>query len=252
MSSLAQHTNYRNPYFNSLTNVSITEYDMKDAGFNLSKYYKLLPESDLKYLENLPKMERTIKMGMMQKKDKEFRRALMQAFRDGRELFFKANDLDDTNVLAIKKDAIFTIKLCPNNEFDNIIFAEKSKYSSYYLFDRYEYYYFTEGIDVKGISDEKVLQHAEFMITALHEFMYLMENSSRVKSIRYLKEFIDHYKNMELPIGFYRELNRDSLFRLKKEFSETSMGIEYINDKSLVDIHYNFNNYLTKLIEFLI
>ncbi len=252
MSGLWERTNFRNPDIDFLVNVQITEYDMKDAGLSLTKKFKLLPDNDISYLETLPKDERKVKMGLIQRNNKEYRRALNDAFREGRKLFFEANGLDDENVLAIKKDAIFTIKLCENTEFGDLVFAEKNKYSSYYLFDRYEFYYFNTGMDVKGISDDNVMKHAEYMITSLHQFMRMMETSSRTSCIRFIKDFIKYYKNMELSIEYYRELNSDSMYRLKRKFNERSLGTDQIFDKSLIDIHYNYNTYLMNLIKILV
>lgn len=252
MSGLWERTLFRNPDIEFLVNVQITEYDMKDAGLSLTKKFKLLPEKDISYLETLPKEERKVKMGLIQRNDKEYRRALNAAFREGRKLFFEANDLSEENVLAIKKDAIFTIKMCENTEFGDLTFAEKNTYSSYYLFDRYEFYYFKEGMDVKGISDDNLLKHADYMITALHEFMHMMETSSRKSCIRFMKDFVKYYKNKELSIEHYRELNSDSMYRLKRKFDNKSIGMDQIFDKSLIDIHYNYNTYLMNIIKILV
>lgn len=251
MSELWQRTNFRNPDIDFLVNVQITEYDMKDAGLSLTKKFKLLPASDIAYLESLSKEIRKIKMGLIQRENKEYRRALNDAFREGRKLFFEANGLDVENILAIKKDAIFTINMCHETDFGELVFAEKNTYSSYYLFDRYEFYYFREGMDVKGIGDSNVLKHAEYMITSLHDFMHKMETSSRTSCIRYIKDFVKYYKNMELAIEYYRELNSDSMYRLKRKFNGRSLGIEDTLDKSLIDINYNYNTYLMNIIKIL-
>lgn len=225
---------------------------MKDAGLSLTKKFNLLPDSDIKYLESLSKEVRKIRMGIIQRENKEYRRALNQAFRDGRKLFFEANGLNDDNVLAIKKDAIFTTNSCIETEFDELVFAEKNTYSSYYLFDRYEFYYYKEGMDVKGISDENLQKHADFMITALHDFMNMMETTSRTRVIRYIKDFVKYYKHDELSIEYYRELNSDSMYRMKRKYNGKSLGVENIYDKSLIDIHYNYNTYLMNIIKILV
>ena len=225
---------------------------MKDAGFSLTKKYNLLPPSDISYLETLDKEVRKIKLGLIQRDDKDFRRALSNAFKEGRKLLFEANGLDDDNVLAIKKDAIFTTQSCGQTEFDGLIFAEKNTYSSYYLFDRYEFYYFNEGMDIKGISDENILKHADFMVTALHDFMRLMEVSSRERCIRYIKDFVKYYKSKELSIEYYRELNADSMYRMKRKYNGRSIGIDEVSDKDVINIHYNFNTYLMNIIKILV
>lgn len=245
---LYEYTNYTNDYFDHLYNVEIMEYDMRNAGLSLCKLYKLLPESTIQRLERMDKLSRTIQLGIMQREDADFRKAHSQAFIDGRKLFFEANGLEEANVLSIKKDAIFTMKRCQHVEFNELVFVNKNRYTSFYKFGQYEYYYFAEGLDVKGISDDRLHLHADYMLSALHEFMYLMENVKIEKIIRYIKEFTYLYKTMQLSVGFYRELNSECCYRLK-DFLEESYVVEEINDKSLILPNYNFNTYLTPLID---
>lgn len=249
MSGLYEYTNYTNEFIDHLYNVEIIEYDMRDAGLSLSKKYKLLPETTIKYLENLSKNERKVVMGIMQRNDKEFRKAHNEAFKLGRKLFFEENELDSSNVLSIKKDAIFALKRCENVEFNELVFVPKNVYTSYYRFDRYEYYYYSNGLDVKGIADDKLMLHREFMISALHEFMYLMEKAKTDKVIRFLKEFIYYYKTKQLSVEFYRELNRDSMYRLDYRLNNQSFAIDHVDSKEDILINYNFNTYLTPLID---
>lgn len=249
--TLYEHTNYTNDYFDHLYNVEIMEYDMRNAGLSLCKLFKILPLETIRRLEGMDKMERTIKMGIMQREDKDFRAAHSQAFVDGRKLFFEANDLEEGNILSIKKDAIFTMRQCRHLEFDDLVFVNKNRYTSFYKFDHYEYYYFAEGLDVKGISDDRLHLHADYMLAALHEFMYLMENVKVEKIIRFIKQFTYLYKSMQLSIEFYRELNSECGYRLK-DFLEKGYVADEVDDKNLVLPNYNFNTYLVPLIDIIL
>lgn len=250
--SLYNRHNYLNKDILYLVSNEIIEYDMVSAGLALSKKFKLLDKDTLDYLDKLPKKQRNVHMGLIQRKDKEFTKALSEAFREGRKLFFEANKLNEENVLSIKKDAIYTTTYCDNLDFGELQFAPKNIYSSYYYFGKYEFYFNSNGIDVKGIDDDKLALHTEYMLGAIYDFMYLQETSKRERVIQFVKELSYHYKTLELEIGYYRELNADSLFRLKENVMEASLGIEYVNDKSVILTNYNFNNYIIPMIQILI
>lgn len=246
---LWEYTNYTNDYFDHLCNVEILEYDMRNAGISLCKEYNLLPNSTLRYLESIDKKEAQIKLGVMQSKDKKLRDSLSEAFVDARKKFFEANELTPDNVLSIKKDAIFVLSRCQHLSFGHIQFVNKNSYSSYYKFDRYEYYYYTNGLDIKGISDEKLEKHRDYMISAIHEFMFLMENVKTDKIIRYVKEFIYLYKTHQLAPEFYRELNSDSLYRMVYKINNKHLAIDSVDSVDEVLINYNFNTYLSPMID---
>ncbi len=252
MSGIYERTIYTNEYIDYLYDVNIIEYDMKRAGLSIIKQFSLLDVHSINYLDSLPKDIQTVEIGKLQISNKDLRDGLSEGFVTARKMFFEANGLDDTNVLSIKKDAIFALVPCDATDFGEIKFAKKNEYTSFYKFDRHEFYYYDTGLDIKGISDDKLLLHADYMLSALHQFMYLMENSSTDRVIRYVKEFITHYKSKELELGFYRELNADSLFRIAVDKSSHVFGAESIDDKEHVLINYNYNTYLLPLIDFVL
>ena len=91
-------------------NSSIIEWDMKRAGLNLIKEFKLLPENLILELEDMPKKDADIKIGKLQIKDKEFSKNLEKAFTDVMNHFLEVNNIDkEFDVLSIKKDACFVI-----------------------------------------------------------------------------------------------------------------------------------------------
>ena len=250
--SLYTRHGYLNKDIVYLVSNEIIEYDMVSAGLSLTKMFKLLDEDTISYLEKLPKQNRNIEMGLMQRKDKEYAKALSEAFVQGRKLFFEANDLNLDNVLSIKKDAIYTTKHCFNLDFGELQFAPKNEYTSYYNFNRYEFYYSSNGIDVKGISEEKLLLHIEYMLGAIYDYMYLQETSPRERVIRYVKDLSMAYKAMKLETGYYRELNNDSLYRIKYMTDEYSFGVQDVEDKSIILTNYNFNNYIIPMTQILL
>jgi hypothetical protein len=230
----------------------IIEYDIKSAGFNLIKKYKLLNDKKIEHLESLDKKKRQIMIGLYEKNDKELKKNLNLAFVDARRIFFESNNLQDDDILSIKKDAIITTKRCDKLIFDNVEFVEKHIYTSYYYINKFEFYLGTTGIDVKGINDEKLELHKDFMLDFLFKIFKMMETTSREIIIKNIKEFSYYYKTKQLEIGYYRELNKDSLFKLHHTLLKTMVGVVDTDDVSDIDINYNFMHYIIPIINLLI
>lgn len=53
------------------------------------------------------------------------KKTLNDKFVEVRKWFFENNDIQDDDILSIKKDAIITTKRCLATEFDNIRFVER-------------------------------------------------------------------------------------------------------------------------------
>ena len=83
---------------------------MRNAGFNLSREFKLLPKDKLDELGKMKKDYRTIEIGKIQRKNPKFKEQLAQAFIEARRIFFEENSLTEEDVISIKKDAIFTLR----------------------------------------------------------------------------------------------------------------------------------------------
>lgn len=252
VSNLYEKHNYLNKDIEYLISREIIEYDIKSAGFNLIKHYKLLDDSKISHLESLSKKQRQITIGLYQKNNKKFAEELNSKFVEARKTFFTANDLIDDDVLSIKKDAIITLRRCYNTEFDNIQFDEKNIYTSYFYMNKFEFYLGDTKLDVKGISDDKLLLHQDYMIDFLQKILKMLEVSSTKQTIVNLKEFAYYYKNKLLHHGYYRELNRDSLYRLNNHFNSEYIGTEDFTSIEDIDISYNYMKYVVPLINILI
>ena len=253
MVSLYEKHNYLNKNIEYLVNNEITEYDIRSAGFNIIKKYKLLDDKKISHLESLPKKRRQITIGLYQKDNIEFRDRLNEKFIEIRKLFFEANELDDDDVLSIKKDAIITLKKCFHTEFDNIEFIDKNVYSSYFYINKFEFYINEKNIHLKGISDEKLKLHEDYMLDFLHKIFRLIETSSNKKYIiDNIRQFISFYKNKMLHIGYYRELNADSLYKLNIDFLNDHIGVEHTKSLDNIDISYNYLKYIVPIINILL
>lgn len=249
---LYEKHNYLNKDVEYLISNEIIEYDMRSAGFNIIKKFKLLDDTKINHLESLPKDRRQITIGLYQRNNKEFAETLNSKFVEMRKLFFEANNLNDDDVISIKKDAIITTKRCYNTIFDNVEFAEKHVYTSYYYISKFELYVGPTKIDLKGINDDKLKYHEDYMLDFLFKLFKLIETGSRKQIINNMIQFSNYYKRRELDIGYYRELNGDSLFRLNKTFNGDLVGVPHVNDVNLIDISFNYMKFIVPLIKLMI
>lgn len=235
-----------------IINANIYEYDMRGAGINLIKYYELLNDDIIEHLETLPKKIRDITIGEMRKKDKDLNRGLSEAFTKMRKKFFLANDIKEHQILSIKMDAIFLVnKSCNKTTFKNMEFVVKNRYTSFHKFGNIEFFYRNSGriLDVKGIKDEKIPLHDEYMCKFLKDMFNLLETSSNDRIISKLKQFTKFYKGRELEHQYYRELNSDSYYSL---FAGKDVRI-FKSDEYLlgfdIDISFNYLTYILPLIQ---
>lgn len=258
ISKLYEKDRYLNKELTNLVDCDIIEYDIRQAGYNITKYYKLLPENQIEELSKLSKENKRIRLGLIQRNNKEYKEKLKEAFKNIRKEFFEANEITDNDVLAIKKDAIFLVKPCLTTKFGNVRFIPKNRYSSYYNLNGLELYFSNKRqiLDAKGINDEVLKRHEGFMLEFLKDIFTLNENDPTMeKSTKLLMEFSKEYKSMQLPIEFYREFNENSLFKTHLTMNNESK-ILYISDISEdneefigeIDIRFNFINVIMPLV----
>ena len=248
-----KHDLYNNQNIPFLFNKDIYEYDMKDAGFSLIREFEQLPKYKIKELEKVTdKHERKVRIGKIERSDERFKKLHSESFSLARKLFIDANNLDEANIIAIKKDAIITSCYCAKQKVGSYInFREKQNYTSYIRLDkRLEFYYNPYKLDVKGMSDENLEKHREYVLKFLNLFFRQMETESETEVLDFLRQFIDKYKRKELEVGYYRSFDHRSSFQLLSGESEFT---EYWEDeKNDLDIMYNFNNILLKLVKILL
>lgn len=253
MTSIYKKDLYLNPDIMFAFNTEIIEYDIHDAGFSLTREYELLPESEIKDLDKLPKHERHVKLGKIQRKNKEYAKQLKDAFIDIRRRFFEANHIEESSVVSIKKDAIFSTEHCMVKKFGNFIeFRDKNRYSSYIrLPDRTELYYYGGDIDVKGIDNENVEKHKSGMLDIIKNTFRLAETESKDVQLRYLGRIATKYKNLELPVDCYREFNAGSQFVEKDPENPVTYDDYWEDSKSNLEIRYNYFGVIIPLIKIL-
>lgn len=235
-------SNWTNKEIKYLKNVSIVEYDLQSGGLNIIKQFKLLPQEKINQLESFDKEKRNIAVGKLQIKDKDFSKKLVECFGTARSMFIEKNNIPDTQILSIKKDAIFLIN-CFNingkvSEFLN--FRNKNRYSSYMRINEKEFYFSADkDLDVKGLSEEAYDYQKDFLLADIK--MFLNQNEKITPDILFnnLVEYRRKYLNKELPLETYRNLDTGVF-----EFDNFSLKEIDESLKDNLDISYNYKNYL--------
>lgn len=248
-SNLWEKDNYINENIIYLFNNEIIEYDMREAGFSLIQEYQLLDDDTIKKLKTMSKDERKIKIGKIQIKDSKLKENLKNAFKYTRKIFFEMNSINDDDIISIKKDAIFTTKYCNRTKLGKYVeFRNKHSYTSYIRLDKkLEFYYSPTELSVKGIGNDKVEYHKDFLLNFINLYFKKMETSDNNEVIVFTRHFIDKYKRRELDVGYYRNFNIKSDFTV---YNDENTYMEYWdNDKESLDISYNYFNILLKLIK---
>lgn len=251
---------YRNESIPYLFGRDIIEYDMERAGLSLIKEFDLLPQSDIDYLSKIEKHMSDITIGKLQLKDKDFKKRFQEAFPVARQLFFTRNRLDSSNVLSIKKDAIFTIARCNEQRVGKYInFREKNRYTSYFTIPKVkgsrlptlEVYRRGDTIDIKGMGkDFDILdKHANGIIKLFVIFTRYMEMSSIENTLDYMRGFIARYKALELPIDYYRQFNRDSQYVLQDHIDGSEYGYDEYDTVEDLDITFNYKYIILPLLK---
>lgn len=240
--------NYDTKYKNYLAPIPylishyIYEYDISKANISVLLYKDIINEKEYNFIKSLSRDQRQVYVGIMQK-NKDIANAISDGVAEFRYKFINENNITDIELLSVKNDAIFVIDKIPKiTIFDNIEFMKKNIYTSYFNLNKLEVYYFLdqinnkEIIDIKGINDNKLLDHQNYFIEFLCSIFESIQTQPIENCISLINIFYKKYINMLLPIDFYRELNSDSGFRISRKDGQAyvlqtidSANIKYLN-----------------------
>lgn len=255
MKSLYERSLYLDKDIDYLFNCEIREYDMQEAGFNLIREFKLLKPKQIEYLETLDKDQRHIRIGLYQK-DKDFANIMKEAFIKARKIFFEQNELNDSDILSIKKDAIFVIKKqCINNKYGFINFRIKNQYLGYLHLNKMEFYYTNPNtdLDIKNVNEESITYQKEYMIDFIKDLFTMVIYNDRKAVIKYLTDFIKLYRSNQLENGYYRELNRDSFYEIYDDDMVVRLkDLDPNYNPELINKTYNYFKYLVPIVNIFI
>lgn len=223
-----------------LINNNIFEYDMKEAGFSVIQEFSLLSEKEIDYLKKMPKYDRTVMIGKMSRSKKDLFKNINQRIKESVEIFMQTNNLSNF-VLSIKKDAVFAAGSASVFEFGKYLkFVIKNKYSSCMLTKKFELYYNSSKMDVKGFS---LKEHPIFdKFKQIFKSLELGNNP-----FNELKEFRNNFLSLTLPKSYYVDISENVfLFKMSEDYF---LGISNENDIVYEDIFIEGNFWI--IIEFI-
>lgn len=231
-----------------LNNVFIYEYDISKANINVLYSKGAIDKDTYNYLYTAHRDIRQVYIGKLQGENKEIVDILKAGIIEAKKNLFEANNIQDYEVLSIKNDAVFIInRMLRTTQFGLIDFKCKNRYTSFYKLNNLEAYYYydsftkSEELEIKGISDDKLILHENYMFQLLKDIFYTAQTVNIEMAMRMLKDFYLEYITLKLPIEYYRPFNSDSIFHYK---FKTISGAGYSTDMEPVcvealDITYN-------------
>ena len=223
-----------------LINNTIYEYDIKQANISILLEYGIINESQFNYYTNLPKIDREISIGLLQRDNIKIAEILKNGFINARKDLVISNSISEFEIINIRKDAIFTIRKLHNLDFGRIHFKEKNVYTSYYMILNFVFLYNNNHMDIKGISTEALRYHKGYLLDVFKDIIASAEKELDLFTVvNRLKNFIIKYVNLELDINFYREFNSESKFRI--HYKNGDIKLLSINNNSSVILNIEYN-----------
>lgn len=250
-SQIWKNVNYRSGV-QFLIDTPLIEYDISKADISVLRDANILSEEEYQYFLVAPKKERNIAIGKLRGRCPEVTTILKNGIENARKIFIESNNIQNSNILEIRNDAIIIIGREAEHLkiTDRVSFRPVGNYTSFYKINEVEYFYFydivskTELLDIKGLGDEAIALHKNYMLDFLLELFYTSQIEGPKQAITLLSYFHTNYINKDLDIGYYRELRSMSKFKLIDNASMVgSIFADSLTnyDKRYIDIGFNEN-----------
>lgn len=251
MSNLHLKNNYTNKDLKYIKNTIITEYDMESAGMNILTELGYFSEEDRKKLLSMDKLKRNVLIGKMLRKNPKMMEDLEKGFAEARRIFFEVNNIDDYDVVSVKRDAIFVTgnKKINHNISKYIKIRPKNRYTSYINIMGYENYYNsdTDKLDVKKYSKEVIEVHKDFLLKDLKEILRNSELGLTKENFIKLAVLKDKMVSYNLPKEYYFDVMRSSY--LVKGIENVNFSIQDIEEDSVEKGILLYNNNFKFILE---
>lgn len=196
---------------------NIIEYDIRQANINMLYKYGAINENRYNYLKNLPKINREIIIGNMEKNDKEVYKTIQNGIKAAKCSLFDANNIKEYEVVRIANDAVFVNRVggLKTTKFDMIEFVPKSV-SNCFLNLKGILFFMNIGkqinVDIKGLGDDYSVH--EPLISIIVNIISTLQYDGIKPAMINLENFIDDYLNRRLDVSYYRELTSGGLYRV--------------------------------------
>lgn len=254
LDSILSSNNYLTP--SRYISGRIVEYDIKSANISTLRELNVISDEQYVRLSKLPKNDREIEIGLMIRQDESIYQNIQKGIKSAKLALGKANNINPFSIVRIANDAVYinsNIDL-QYTKFGNYIeFKQKSIYNIMLVLDKLIIFlsFLPNGsfdIDVKGISQEKLILHENYMLNLICSIIVLKERTGTLSAINYLSNICENYLHYNLPVQYYREFNSDSLYRINYSIPTISESISFYpsimdiseNDKHCIDINYNY------------
>lgn len=231
--------NYLNKNISFYTG-SVFEYDIKNAYPSLLRCtdYRFMDESlyeDINNdIEEVNKKDILIKIGREIKYNPDISIYLNNKLKEYLSKFQFDNNIEDEDIISIKKDALFVTTKCDKLEYDILNFRMKNRYSLFFYdyISNYEYYIsYERGIidfSIKGLGND----YDRNMYSQICKIIYLsivnsdlslvrniqnMFMASNIKCIEYIPEEVKYrdflvIKKSYLNIEDYKDIDFKSIY----------------------------------------
>ncbi|BDH16526.1 MAG: hypothetical protein [Bacteriophage sp.] len=243
---------------NYLRNKRIQEYDMKSGGYSLTISENLIDNEDLiKKLKISNKVDRQIILGLHSRENKEFVKALNEAFKKYLNAFIHLNNISENRILFTKKDSITLFDSnVTRTKFKKVEYTKRGEYTSFLQIGKLEFYINsnTKQNLLKGIT---LKSYKDTLVEEIFKLMYIAEFSPKRNIEAKLAEIRDAYVNRELEDTYYKELSVHNKYLLKNSLLNNTVysdlplseDDEFFDD---IDISYNYINILLPLFKIFI
>lgn len=251
MNTLWENFHYKKEV-DTIIDSQIYEYDITKANISVLRDANIISEQEYQYYLQCDKLEREVSIGKLQGSDPKISSIIKEGIANSRRIFLESNKIPDSKVLSIRNDAITIIGMQAHNLqiTDRVAFRQSGYYTSYYKIGFVEYLYLfdivsqTENLDIKGIGDEGVSLHKNYMLEFLSELFYSAQVEGVKEAIRLLQMFYHNYTHKFLDVGYYRELNSNSMYKSNIPINQYSLETIYYDnmtnfDKQYIDISFN-------------
>jgi hypothetical protein len=246
--SIWKKTNYTTPL--RYIQTSIYEYDIRKANISILLKYGAISQETYNEFLVMDKLERQIRIGLMQRNNPELKQILETGFEEARRLLIESNSIELDEIVSIKKDALFITRPLQQTSFSPIEFVLKNRYDLFLKTEcpKLEFFFGVATdedsiIDVKGIKDEALPIHTDTWITFLCTLFGHLLNGRTESAINYLSGISKEYINRSLPVEWYREFNSQSHFRIMPGFV-SEFTIDRAPDppyRGALNIDYNYS-----------
>lgn len=239
----------------------IVEYDIRSANISILRTKNIISEDEYINLYNMPKKQREIEIGLKIKNDSSIYESIKEGIKEARLELGKSNIINPDSIVRIANDAVYinsNIDL-KNTKFGNYVeFRKKSTYNI--MIQLYNIIIFLAflpdgnlDIDVKGLGEENIKLHEDCILYTIISTIVIKERSGTIAAISYLTDICEKYIHYNLPVGYYREFNSESSYRLKYTIPGNTvnmtrmpgynLGINNVSeyDKNSLDINYNYS-----------